>query len=365
MKAMTRRRFLGSAAAASGLAQLSWTDERHADADRVHTDAIIYDGHNDMVCRRLDCNGDVVSRNDSYQADVPRCLEGGMTAGTYFCGNFGLDRVDCLLNGLKRQATEQNRFRIVESVAQIRECKRDRVFGAIPGLESGYCLQHDFNVLANLYERGVRSIGLSHGDPKGEHTKYSLQQTTPPVRYCDQSLRRSERREKGLSDFGRECVKVFADLGVVCDLAHSTDAAFFEVVESTPVPVTFNHGNCFSLCPHTRNLTDDQMKALAANGGVMGITLYPPLIDRSQPSFENLLRHFQYAADLIGPEHVGVGTDYDGMGNLAAPIPDVSNLQLLTTGLLSKEFSASEVTGILGANFLRVFSRVWREKEAG
>ena len=166
--------------------------------------------------------------------------------------------------------------------------------------------------------------------------------------------REEERRtKKGLTDFGRRLVVEMNRLGVQVDVAHINDVAFFDVLELSTKPVVTTHGGVYAISPHSRNLTDDQIRAIAVSGGMMGIAFVPGFVDRSNPTLERLLDHIEYVADLVGIDHVGIGSDYDGMSDVPV-IPEVSQLPRLTEGMVKRGMSDEEIAKVLGGNFLRV-----------
>jgi membrane dipeptidase len=152
---------------------------------------------------------------------------------------------------------------------------------------------------------------------------------------------------------------------MVLDLAHSSDAAFYETIELSEDPLIFSHGAVYAQCPHWRGLTDEQLHALAENGGVMGMAFVPFFIDRQDPTMERLVDSIEHVVDLVGPDHIGIGADFDGMSEELTPIPArVELLPTLTEALVQRGFSDEIVLKILGGNFLRVLGEVRRAGSA-
>jgi membrane dipeptidase len=127
------------------------------------------------------------------------------------------------------------------------------------------------------------------------------------------------------------------------------------VLENANSPVCYTHGSCYALCPHSRALTDEMMRALAAKGGVMGLATYPKFVDRERPSLERLCDHYVHALEIMGAEHVGLGSDYDGTEGQVRPIPgDVAHVGELFQALAGRGLGEATLAGIAGENFLRL-----------
>ena len=153
-----------------------------------------------------------------------------------------------------------------------------------------------------------------------------------------------------------EVLKVSNELGIVTDLSHINDKAFYEVLEHSSLPPIMSHTAVFSLCNHARCMTDDQIKALASKGGVMGIAFAPQFIhpDSKQATIDRVVEHICYVRDLVGIDYVGIGTDFDGLGDTIPVVPEVSQLVHLTRSMLAYGLSEEEIRKVWGGNFLRI-----------
>jgi membrane dipeptidase len=242
--------------------------------------------------------------------------------------------------------------------------RREGKVGLIGQLESCRLLHKNLRVLHAMHKMGVRVAGLSHGEGAEE---FDLQAAKSPFGYCTPAEREAARNEKeGLTGFGREAVPELNRMGIVVDLAHARDAAFYEALALTKAPVEFSHGAVFALSPHWRNLTDDQLRALAGNGGVIGIASYPNFIDQDpeKQTIRRFVDHIEYVCELVGDDHVGFGSDYDGMGReTQAIIPSYAETPQLTQLMLDRGFSEETILKFWGGNFLRVMQAA--EKTAG
>ncbi|HEX8154165.1 MAG TPA: membrane dipeptidase, partial [Thermoanaerobaculia bacterium] len=243
------------------------------------------------------------------------------------------------------------------------------------------------DTLRKLYDRGARYMTLTHVNTNN---------------WCDSSG--DAAKHGGLTDFGREVVRTMNDLGMIVDISHVSDDAFAHVIETTRVPIVATHSSCRALCRHPRNMTDDMLRTLARNGGVCMINFFSAFIsddvaqvimkaqrrpkvapaggmggteempdDRTdwdsylqwfnslgcpRATLDQVADHVIHAAEVAGPAHVGIGSDFDGVPSLPDQLRSASDLPRLTERLLQRGMHESEVEQILGANFLRVFEAV-------
>lgn len=323
----------------------------------LHQRAIVLDGHIDTVIKNLARGrpANIGQRRDDMDIDLPRMIKGGLTGGFVMVGGHDLVQGLRLVERVYEEATiNADRLAIAVCAEDVRKAKAEGKAAFIMEIEGAWML-HDQMELLRVFQRlGVRMVGPTHGEGGEE---FQLQGERSLFGYCDLAKRDELRRtQNGLTSFGKALVKELIPTRLMLDLAHTNDAAFYESVGLYDGPPLFSHGNCFALCPHSRNLTDDQLKALAVKGGVICIAFYTKFVDREQPTFERLLDHFAYTADLVGVDHVGVGSDYDGCD--ATVIPEVSQMPTLTEGLVRRGFSDDEILKILGGNLLRVMGEV-------
>jgi membrane dipeptidase len=250
---------------------------------------------------------------------------------------------------------------LVKSVKDIKDCKRAGKVGLILGFQNVVPLEADLRNVRLFKEVGVNIIQLSY------HFRNAA---------CDGA---KERVDGGLSLFGIDLVRELNRRGVVVDLAHVGDRASLEAIEYSSHPVVMTHSNCYALAPTFQNKKDEIIKALAAKGGVIGITGFPRLLLKDDPTLEDMLDHIDHVAELVGPEHVGIGSDFaegwaddptkrkklleiDGViYTWPRSFGGVHEFSNMADGLASRGYSDEEIKGILGGNFLRVFQTVWEE----
>ena len=168
------------------------------------------------------------------------------------------------------------------------------------------------------------------------------------------------RSNNGLSTFGAEVVEEINKLGMIVDVSHINERSFWDVMEISKCPVIASHSNCRTLCDHHRNLTDDQIRALADKKGVMGITYVSAFLDKQaeNATINKVLDHIDHAVELVGAEHVRLGSDYSGLKSEIKGLEDITNVPQITKGLVSRGYSDREIENILGWSFLKVFKNV-------
>jgi membrane dipeptidase len=323
----------------------------------IHRRCILVDGHNDHFIMKLG-RGDAlnfmrVARR--YHSDGPRLLKGGMTASFFMVGGGQLTRSMVLIaNAREEVAAHPRKLLLCTRTADIRKAKRTRRLGVMLSWESCAALGNNMEILRLVYDLGVRVSTLTHGEGgKPEH----LQGTKSPFKYATPSERRRlHRRARGLTSFGKAVVEEMNRLGILIDLAHANDAAFDDVLRLTRRPVVSTHGGAFGCCPHTRCCTDRQIKAVAGSGGLVSIAFYDGFIARppKRASVEGIVDQIAYVAGLVGVEHVGVGTDFDGLGEEWPIVRTADRLPVLTEAMVRRGFSEAEIRKIWGGNYLRV-----------
>jgi len=322
---------------------------------KLHYQSILIDGHNDNAVlkgsRGLPFN--FTERDEDYHTDLPRMQEGGVDIQFLVVGNGDTANSLSVIEKVYAEVeAHPDVLAVVKNVTEIKKAKSEGKVGFLMTLEDARWLRGDLDILRLYYRLGIRSIGLTHG--QGGAEPHHIQRDSSFFGYRELRDREEERRTKrGLTDFGRQLVVEMNRLGIQVDVAHINDVAFFDVLELSTKPVVTTHGNVYALCPHARNLTDDQIKSLASSGGMMGIAFVPGFVDQSNPTLERFLDHIEYVVNLVGIDHVGIGSDYDGMSDVPV-IPEVSQLPSLTEGMVKRGMSDEEIAKVLGGNFLRV-----------
>ena len=333
------------------------------EAQALHNRLLIIDAHNDVPVERIH-RGEKplqwMSRNPAYHTDVPRMKEAGYDAGFFIVGDGPTANLWITIEQVLQQIeAHPDDLLLVRSSQDVIRAGKTGKIGILMAIEgAGRWLDGKVEILRILQRLGVRSLGLTHGEGGANPTH--LQATRSHYGPCTAAEREAERRNAGgLTPFGREVLKACNELRVVADLAHINDKAFYDALELSSRPPLVSHTAVFSRCQHWRCLTDDQIRALASAGGVLGIAFAPAFIhpDPKQATIDRLVEHICYVADLVGIDYVGIGSDFDGLGSQIPVVPEVSQLVRLTHSMLSHGLSEAEIQKVWGGNFLRLLQK--------
>jgi membrane dipeptidase len=347
-----------------------------------------FDAHVDTLQLALDLGADLGVASPG-QLDLPRARIGGLGGAVFTAwvdprsmapGRGGararaealFDRLDDLL------AAHPEAVQLVRSAADWRAARESGRFALVAGMEGGHPLDGSLQTLEHFAGRGLRVLTLVWNN----HLDW--------VRSCQPGG--TEGVPEGLSGFGEHVVRRCNELGIVVDLSHAGERSFFDAIEAGERPVIASHSGCRALHDHPRNLTDDQLRALAANGGVVGVPFLPSFLDagaqrraaeardtdgyralRAETDaglevertrylagvleplpIERLVDHVAHAARVAGVEHVGLGSDFDGIVSTVAGLEDASGYGALAEALRARGFDADEVAAVMGGNLERV-----------
>ncbi len=320
-------------------------------SQELHRLSVVVDTHIDTLLNLI--NGKVATlgaRSDYGHVDFPRLKEGGVNIQFFaafiepqYKPERGLKRALQMIDAYYREVEKYpDLIRPVTSYPQMLQAVGEGKIAAVLSIEGGEAVAGDLAVLRCLYRLGVRAIGLTWNERN------------------DIADGVGERESGGgLTRFGRDLVREMNRLGMLVDVSHLSEKSFWDVLAVAKAPIIASHSNAQAVCPHPRNLTDDQIKALAANGGVMGLNFCPDFIDAKEPTQARLLDHAEHIISLVGPDHLGIGSDYDGISSGPVGLEEVTKLPNLTAGLLERGHSPATVQKILGENYLRVFAQVF------
>lgn len=214
------------------------------------------------------------------------------------------------------------------------------------GIENGLALEHDISNVKHFADRGVTYITLCHN---GDND------------ICDSA--RGSNTHQGVSPFGEKVIREMNDCGIMADLSHGGEKSFYDALDISRVPIVCSHSNCKALCDVPRNLTDDQLRALAKAGGVAHTTFYHGFLRSGNTEADILdgIRHLEHAIRIMGIDHVGIGTDFDGDGGVRG-MADSSELINFTIRLLRRRYSEEDIAKIWGANWMRVMQQAQQSK---
>jgi membrane dipeptidase len=369
-----------------------------ARVERLIESAVVIDLHDDTTQMMVDEGYDLGVRHDYGQVDIPRMREGHV--GGLFLSIWtdaerytpaeairrALDQIDAVNMATSQHASELTPATTAADILEAR--KRGRI-AILMGVEGGHMIDSDLAVLRTYFRLGVRYMTLTHT----EHTPWADSSSLPPA-------------HNGLTDFGRQVVREMNRLGMMVDISHVSDKTFYDVLAASTAPVIASHSSCRALAGVPRNMTDDMLRALAKNGGVVHINFFEGFLDadfekrfggltgeqaaqnqmdKATPKFgdrsqggpavrkinaeriaklgrvplSRLLDHFEHAVKIAGIDHVGLGSDFDGADDqFPEGMEDISKIPNLVRGLAERGFSDADILKILGGNTLRVMREV-------
>jgi membrane dipeptidase len=340
-----------------------------ARAARIHKEAIVVDTHIDTTMMLGREGWDFMVRHqpvkgeDSNHVDLPRIKEGGLDAAFFsiympgtITGAEAVKRSLILIDHVRSLAEKHpNEIVLATTAADVRAAHKAGKFAALMGMEGGHMIDDSLAVLRDYQRLGVRYLTLSHS----VNTNWSDSSGDTP-------------KHNGLTDFGKDVVRELNRLGMLVDISHVSDKTFWDAMETSKAPLVASHSSLRSISGHPRNMTDDMIRALGGKGGVIMINysrsflsdeLYQaglnnvPMAQRPTVSWEKIVEHIDHAAKLVGANHVGLGSDFDGT-TVPDGMDDVSMLPKITAALLDKGYSEQDVKNILGENILRLLEKV-------
>jgi membrane dipeptidase len=372
-------------------------------ARQIHFSSLVFDTHVDTPQRLLFDQFDLGARDAQGCVDIPRLREGGVGA-VYFAlyvpveitGSAAPRRAMDLLDATVKQIEiHSGDLALATSVDEIRAARAEGKIAVLLGIEGGHAIDNDLAILREFHGRGVRYMTLTHNAP----TDWADSSNATP-------------RHNGLTEFGREVIREMNRLGMMVDLSHVSDATFYDVLETSSEPVIASHSCCRALCDHPRNLDDQMIKALASHRGIIHITFFNGFLSQEyatanrvlspeiaasqtaavqkferneaqamlgaqrwndesiragrlpQVNWEKIVEHIDHAVHLVGADHVGIGSDFDGAA-MPEGMEDASKFPLITEGLLRRGYSEADIRKILGENTLRVMAQVARASACG
>lgn len=370
----------------------------HAQYKKVHRKAVVVDTHNDVLStvsmKGMDFGANLKGKAHS---DVARFKEGGVDVQVFsiFCDErygkgtafaYANREIDSLEAVVKRNTGQ---LEMVRSPAALDNAVKHKKMACMIGVEGGHMIEDRLDYLDSLYNRGTRYMTLTWNNSTSwaSSAKDEEENTVP------------NGGKKGLTEYGKKIVQRMNELGMLVDLSHVGEQTFWDVMAVTTRPVLVSHSSVYALCPGRRNLKDEQIKAVGKNGGVIHVNFYSGFIDSSynrrkaafharhktetdslaalkwpnyqvdewlsaqykqeaeaiRPPLSLLIDHIDYIVQLIGPDHVGLGSDFDGIESAPQQLDGVQDFPLITKALLERGYSKKDVRKILGGNFLRLF----------
>ena len=338
-------------------------------ASEIHTSSLVIDSHNDAIVAYLLLKGQSIAGPDApsraepesivtflrgslmppereMQVNLPKLRAGGIDVVycavdvTRVLGNHLLYAMDAFGWFLAEVDAHADQIALATTADEMESIVASGRIAAVLTIENSEVLERSLWVLPMLHRLGVRSMTLT----------WSYR-----AHAADGAFENVSRG--GLTHFGRDLVRSMNEVGMIVDISHISDQGFWDVMEVTNAPIIGSHNACRALCEHPRNLTDDQIRAVADNGGVIGVTYVPSFVDADpdKQTLDRLLDHFDHIVQTAGPDCIGLGSDFDGGGDL---LKDATVVPQITDGLLARGWQEDDLRKLLGLNHLRVFRQV-------
>jgi membrane dipeptidase len=364
-------------------------------AQQVHQKAILIDTHNDVLSNQLITKFDLAKRQTEGNFDIVRAKEGGLDAQIFsiWCGEsygkgtafaFANREIDSLYALINRNP---DKIALVRNSAELKKAVKQNKLAALVGVEGGHMIEDRLDYIDSLAKRGMCYLTLTWNNSTSWATSAR-----------DEVTKKDSLPHWGLTDYGKQIVHHLNDLGVMVDVSHVGERTFYDVLATSNKPVIASHSCAYTLDPFRRNLKDDQLKALAKNGGVVCVNFYSGFVDSAytpkvnvflhqhkaeldsltkiyhdvdlanirlnamyktesdqlRPPLSLLIKHIDYIAKLIGVDHVGIGSDFDGAESYPLGMDSVSDYPQITEELLKLNYSEKDIDKILGGNVMRV-----------
>ena len=370
----------------------------------IQKSAIVVDTHADTPQRFLDEGFDIgsIDPNDNGHLSLDKARRGNLGAEFFSIwvdpetnqGHFARHTFDLIDSVYEQAARHPDRMMMAFSVADIERAHREHKLAALMGIEGGHSIENDMHLLRDYYRLGVRYMTLSWSNTN-EWADSSGDMDDPKIQH-----------HNGLTDFGKQVVLEMNRLGMMVDISHVADKTFWDAIATTKAPVIASHSSARALVDAPRNMTDDMLRAVAKNGGVVQVNFFSGFDDENyrkaeqaqakdqaaaiqkyidslkaqgkpvsyievdrierewmakipRPPFGVLIDHIDHIAKVAGVDHVGLGSDFDGVsGATPQGMDSAADLPKITQGLLDRGYSANDIKKILGGNLLRVFRQV-------
>lgn len=333
---------------------VSGGEEFNVFLNTIHHSAFLADLHNDILEKMLYQTDYHLKDYHTYNhTDIPRMKIGGVDLEMFVVwvdpsvgeANFFETAIDMMNIFDSEVFVNTNDLIHIKSKSQIPQITSTGKIGGVLCVEGGHAIENDLTKLNTLYDRGMRYMTITWNNS------------------TDWAISASDSRSTtvGLSEFGREVIRTLDSLGILIDVAHTGIQTIKDILEVTTNPIIDTHAGVRALRDHSRNLYDYQIQDIANSGGVIGVVFYPPFLGSNSNSvdIQTVVNHINYIRDLVGIDHVALGSDFDGIGtNTVNGLEDISKYPDLTIKLLENGYTRNEIEKILGKNFLRVFNQV-------
>jgi len=365
-------------------------------ANKVHYKATLVDTHNDILSSAMLEGKDISHRIKEGHSDLDRWKEGGLDVQFF---SVWTDKVPRTKDGFYNDAIHEislldtlvqknpDRMVLARTYKDVTKGIKKEKLVALIGVEGGHMIENDPGKLEELYKRGMRYMTLTWNNS-----------TSWASSAMDETLHPDSLKQKGLTDFGKQIVRRMNELGIIVDLSHTGEQTFYDAIATSSKPVLLSHSSVWNICPVFRNVKDDQIKAVAKNGGVICINFFSGFIDSNfakkmnelegtkgkqikdslqqfydaaklneiwrqrfsaeldplRPTISQVVDHIDYIVKLAGDDYVGIGSDFDGVSSLPVGLDDVTTYPKITEELIRRGYSEKSIKKILGGNVMRV-----------
>ena len=368
---------------------------------KIHKNAVIVDGHNDITSPMVD-EDFTLSENSlgrfhrsgttPFHTDLKRLRQSGITgnffsiyvSGTTLKTGGAMRRAMDMIDATYREAERHpNDLTMCFTAEDIRRAKKQGKMCLLMGIEGGYAIENSLYALRNFYRLGIRYMTLTHN---------------VTLDWAD--AHGDEKRNNGLSDFGKEVIREMNRLGILVDISHVSDKVMHDTLDISTAPIIASHSGARGVANHTRNVPDDVLKRLSKNGGVIMVVFYPSFLDERSnreenersarlrpqmealrenykdddkyheerrkllaanpiylPSYTRIVDHIDHIKNVVGIDHAALGSDYDGVPSLPEGMRGAEDTALVTYEMLRRGYSETDIRKVLGENFLRAMSK--------
>jgi membrane dipeptidase len=364
---------------------------------KLHKKAILVDTHNDILSSAVLEGKDISHRIKEGHSDLDRWKEGCVDVQFF---SVWTDKTPRNKEGFFKDANQEidslaviilknpDRITLAGNYKEVKKGMRQDKLVALIGVEGGHMIEDDLGKLEELYNRGMRYMTLTWNNS-----------TSWATSAMDETQHADSLKQKGLTEFGKQIVRKMNELGVIVDLSHTGEQTFYDAIATTTKPILLSHSSVWNICPVFRNVKDEQIKAVAKNGGVICINFYSGFIskeydlrsaflngpgkkiiqdslfvishdsatmktqwtkyfdeelNRVRPTLAQLVDHIDYVVKLVGDSYVGIGSDYDGVSSLPVGLDDVTTYPRIAEELVKRGYSKKSIRKILGGNVMRV-----------
>jgi len=363
---------------------------------QIHQKAILIDTHNDILSNILITKQDVGKLQSTGNFDLVRAKQGGLDGQIFsiWCGEeYGTGKAFAMANReidslYALIARYPDKITLVHNSKELQKAVKQQKMAAMIGVEGGHMIEDRMDYIDSLAKRGMNYLTLTWNNSTSWATSAR-----------DEVTKKDSLKHLGLTDYGKQIVKHLNELGVMVDVSHVGERTFYDVIATSTKPVIASHSCAYTLDPNRRNMKDDQLKALAKNGGVICLNFYSGFVDSTyspkvaaflhqhkkeldsltqvyhdgdlanirlnaiyrsesdkiRPPLSLLIKHIDYIVKLIGVDHVGIGSDFDGAESYPLGLDSVADYPKITEELLKLGYSEKDIDKILGGNVLRVF----------